>query len=169
MALESAAARLGEAEPEALAVSARGLLGAWDRHSEQDTGHGLGSKGEEAPQQQLSERPGVWSVPHQWGVQLWLRMKASERERGLKAPRVSSNPPKTRREGSVGLQEGFFIWKILCEGEKEKGEGRRERGRLLSRECWGKADGKEHLGRSGQAEGESAELCRTWECGRAQV
>ena len=48
------------------------------------------------------------------------------RERGLKAPRVSSNPPKTRREGSVRLQEGFFIWKILCEGEKEKGEGKRE-------------------------------------------
>ena len=47
----------------------------------QDMGHGLGSKGEEAPQQQLSERPGVWSVPHQWGVQLRLRMKASERER----------------------------------------------------------------------------------------
>jgi len=44
-------------------------------------GYGLGSEGEEAPQQQLSERPGVWSVPHQWGVQLWLRMKASERER----------------------------------------------------------------------------------------
>lgn len=39
------------------------------------------SEGEEAPQQQLSERPGVWSVPHQWGVQLWLRMKARERER----------------------------------------------------------------------------------------
>lgn len=47
----------------------------------QDMDHGLSSKGEEAPQQQLSERPGVWSVPHQWGIQLWLRMKASERER----------------------------------------------------------------------------------------
>lgn len=29
--------------------------------------------------QQLSKRPGVWSVPHQWGVQLWLRMKEKER------------------------------------------------------------------------------------------
>lgn len=32
--------------------------------------------------QQLSKRPGVWSVPHQWGVQLWLRMKGKERIKG---------------------------------------------------------------------------------------
>lgn len=73
------------------------------------------------------------------------------RERGLKAPRVSSNPPKTRQEGSVRLQEGFFIWKILCEGEKEEGEGMRETGRLVSRECWGKTDHKNHFGGSDQA------------------
>lgn len=71
--------------PEALAVCVQGLLGTQDRHSVSRTwamgSAQLSSKGEEAPQQQLSERPGVWSVPHQWGVQLWLRMKASERER----------------------------------------------------------------------------------------
>lgn len=33
------------------------------------------SSQQQQQQQQLSERPGVWSVPHQGGVQLWLRMK----------------------------------------------------------------------------------------------
>lgn len=69
----------------------------------------------QSSQQQLSERPGVWSVPHQWGVQLWLRMKEKER---IKSSQGLSNPPKTHRQGSVQLQEGFFIWKTLRSKKK---------------------------------------------------
>lgn len=85
MAGEAVAAGRGSVggRQEVLAVCLQGLRGPRDTHSVSRTwaAGSARSEGEEAPQQQLSERPGVWSVPHQWGVQLWLRMKASKRER----------------------------------------------------------------------------------------